>query len=164
MFEGKQDLEKQLTRRLRGYLVPKVRFVVLRDQDAGDCVVVKGRLRDRCVAAGRADAIVRIACREIESWYLADLAAVERGLGVVNLSRWQAKKAYQAPDAIHSPARELRRLAPSYQKIAGSRAIAPHLDIENRRSRSFANFISAVQRAAAELDEGAPAKSSVSGG
>lgn len=33
VFEGKQDLEKQLYRRLRAYLNPQARFIVLRDQD-----------------------------------------------------------------------------------------------------------------------------------
>ena len=32
-FEGKQDLEKQLPLRLRGYLNPHARFLVLRDQE-----------------------------------------------------------------------------------------------------------------------------------
>jgi hypothetical protein len=33
-FEGKQDLEKQLTRRIRAYQNERARFIVLRDQDA----------------------------------------------------------------------------------------------------------------------------------
>ena len=37
VFEGKQDLEKQLHRKLRSYMNPKARFIVLRDQDGSDC-------------------------------------------------------------------------------------------------------------------------------
>lgn len=44
VFEGKQDLEKQLVRRMRGYRVPGAKFVVLRDQDSADCKVVKETL------------------------------------------------------------------------------------------------------------------------
>lgn len=37
-FEGKQDLERQLTSKVRGYQNPCARFLVLRDQDsAPDC-------------------------------------------------------------------------------------------------------------------------------
>ena len=36
-FEGKQDLDKQLERRIRGWNTPDSLFVVLRDQDQGDC-------------------------------------------------------------------------------------------------------------------------------
>ena len=49
IFEGKQDLEKQMTRRIRHYANPQTRFIVLRDQDsAPDCRDVKARLLKRC--------------------------------------------------------------------------------------------------------------------
>ena len=48
VFDGKQDLEKQMVRRLRGYRVPEARFVVLRDQDSADCHVIKNRLLEMC--------------------------------------------------------------------------------------------------------------------
>jgi hypothetical protein len=37
VFEGKQDLQKQLYKKLRGYENPKARFIVLRDQDQTNC-------------------------------------------------------------------------------------------------------------------------------
>lgn len=153
VFEGKQDLEKQMVRRMRGYLVPGAKFVVLRDQDAADCHSVKRTLRKKCGEAGKPDALVRIACRELESWYLADLAAVEKGLSVRRLARLQAKAKFCVPDRLASPARELRRIAPVYQKIGGSRAIAPHLDLDNRRSTSFAHFVSAIRKLGADLSQ-----------
>jgi len=131
VFEGKQDLEKQMVRRMKGYRAPKVRFVVLRDQDAGDCKQVKKGLAAKCVEAGKPDALVRIACHELESWYLADLAAVERGLEVSNLARLQEKNPYRAPDALPCPSKHLARIAPTYRKISGSRAIGPYLDPKN---------------------------------
>ena len=145
VFEGKQDLEKQLVRRLRGYRTPQARLVVLRDQDSADCKTVKHGLRQKCLEAGRPEAIVRIACRELESWYLADLAAVEKALDQKGLSRLQNKRRYQEPDKLQSPSRVLSRLAPSYQKIGGSRAIGPHLALDNPRSRSFVHFITAIR-------------------
>ncbi len=36
-FEGKQDLERQLERRLRNWSNPDADFIVLRDQDSADC-------------------------------------------------------------------------------------------------------------------------------
>lgn len=44
VFSGKQDLEKNLVKRLRGWLKPDSLFVVMRDQDAGNCVTIKKRL------------------------------------------------------------------------------------------------------------------------
>ena len=47
LFQGKQDLEKQLERKLRGYLNSDARFIVLRDQDQGDCRLIKKSLKAR---------------------------------------------------------------------------------------------------------------------
>lgn len=84
VFEGKQDLEKRMTMRMRGYLNADARFVVMRDQDSDpNCIALKARLVEKCNASGRgAKSLVRIACRELETFYLADLKAVEKALGV----------------------------------------------------------------------------------
>jgi hypothetical protein len=68
VFEGKQDLEKQLVRKIRGYINPHARFIVIRDQDSNpDCKAVKVKLSDLCRQAGKPDALVRVACHELES-------------------------------------------------------------------------------------------------
>ena len=63
VFQGKQDLERRMVMRMRHWLLPETRFVVLRDQDSGDCKTVKAGLAQRCAEAGRPDAVVRVACR-----------------------------------------------------------------------------------------------------
>ena len=70
VFEGKQDLERRLTRVLKAWRTPDCAFVVLRDQDSGDCRRVKHKLVDLCSQAGRGDLpiVVRVACRELESF------------------------------------------------------------------------------------------------
>ena len=73
-FEGKQDMEKQLPRKLRNWQRPDSLFVIVRDQDSGDCVKIKEKLSNICLKAGKPDCLIRIACRELESWYLGDLA------------------------------------------------------------------------------------------
>ncbi len=151
VFEGKQDLERQIVRRMHGYRAPGSRFVVLRDQDAGDCVAIKNALKAKCAEAAHPNAVVRIACRELESWYLADLAAVEQGLQVAGVQRLQNKRLYRSPDETVTPSRTLARIAPCYQKISGSRAIGPYLNLDNGRSRSFSHFITAVRRIMAPM-------------
>lgn len=68
VFRGKQDLEKQLVKRLRGWRQPNTTFVVMRDQDSGDCKIIKEKLTNLCVEAGRDTALIRIACHELESF------------------------------------------------------------------------------------------------
>jgi hypothetical protein len=147
VFQGKHDLEKNLERKLRYYLNPEARCIVLRDQDKDDCHTVKRSLRDCCQRAKRPTAVVRIACREIESFYLADLQAVESALCVGGLSRRQRSARYREPDSLHSPAEVFEQLTRGrYQKVSGSRAIAPYLDLDNRRSSSFCHLVAAIRK------------------
>jgi hypothetical protein len=146
VFEGKQDLEKQLPRKLQAWRLPGCKFVILRDKDSGDCVVIRQGLVEKCRAANKPNALVRIAIHELESWYLGDLAAVEAGLGVRNLARKQGSRKFREPDTLGNPTQELRRLTTDrYQKVSGSRAIGIHLSIKNNRSQSFRKFISGVK-------------------
>jgi len=138
VFEGKQDLEKQLERRLKHWKTPNTRFLVMRDQNSGDCRVIKQNLLDKCRVAHKPDTIVRIACHELESFYLGDLKAVEKGLGINGLSKLQNKRRFRAPDNLPNPAEELISLTKRfYQKVSGSRAIGPHLNLKNNFSHSF---------------------------
>ena len=145
-FEGKQDLEKQLPIKLRGWRAPNTHFIVLRDQDAGQCKTIKQKLKDICAAARKPGALVRIACRELESWYFGDLEAVETALEIDGLRTFQEKTKYQRPDRIQYPSKELKRLTKNrYQKVSGSRLIGERLRLNNSRSTSFQHFISGVR-------------------
>ena len=156
IFKGKQDLEKNLVGKLRGWQLPESVFVVMRDQDSGDCETVKANLKELCRQAGREDALVRVACRELESFYLGELEAVEKGLEITGISRMQDTSKFRNPDRLGSPATELERLTRgAYQKIAGSRAIGPHLTPGNNRSRSFQVLVEGILRLAAASSAGA---------
>ena len=146
VFEGKQDLEKQLIKRLQGYRTPHAALVVLRDKDAEDCLQIKKRLTKKCQEGGRPESLVRIACNELESWYLGDLLAVEVSLGVKGLAKHQNYPPYDHPDKIVSPAKRLRSIVPAYQKIGGSRKIGPKLRPDTNLSHSFGVFVSGVRR------------------
>ncbi len=153
-FEGKQDLERQLTRRLRGYQNPNARFLVLRDQDgAPDCGVIKRRLLDLCQAAAREDtSLVRIACRELETMYLADLRAVELATGQSGLAPRQNAEKFRHPDRLGSPSAELKTLTRgAYQKVASSRQLGVHLDLTNERSATFKNLMQGIRKLEAQL-------------
>lgn len=146
-FKGKQDLEKNLARRMRGWLKPHTQFVVMRDQDAGDCVILKNRLAELCVQAGKPNAMIRIACRELESFYFGNMEAVEKGLQIDNIAKLKTKAKYRNPDRIGNPSEELMKITDGvYQKVSGSRAIAPYLDLELNSSRSFNVLIAGIKR------------------
>ncbi len=153
-FEGKQDLEKQLVTKIRAYQNQQARFIVLRDQDSHpDCIQLKRRLLDLCAQTTKAErCLVRLACTELETFYLADLQAVETALSVTGLARQQQSKKFRKPDDLGNPSHELRALTRGrYEKVAGSRAIGMHLDLDNSRSPSFRNLIAAIRRLETEL-------------
>lgn len=153
-FEGRQDLERKLARRLRGYRNPEARFLILVDQDRDDCHALKKRLSNICHSVGRPSVVVRIACRQLENWYLGDLAAVGRAYGAPMLSASQSKQRYRTPDDIHNPIDELGRMTRRhFQKIDGARRLAGELSLDANRSVSFNHFIASLRQ---QLDEAPP--------
>lgn len=150
-FEGKQDLEKQIEKKIKNWVIEDTKFIIIRDKDSGDCLVIKANLEQKCQNAGRNDVLIRIACHELESWYLGDLQAVEQGLGLNGLSKLQEKEKYRDPDNLGNASDELKKLSKQkYQKKGGSRAIAPFLKLDGtNKSYSFNILLDGI-RAVAE--------------
>ena len=150
VFEGKQDLEKRIPVHLRGWQQPDAKFVILRDQDSGNCQNIKEKLVRQCIDANKHhNTLVRIACRELESFYLGDLAAVAAAIGPKNLAAHQNKRKYRQPDYIMNPSLELKEIAPDYQKISGARKIGPLMAVNNNNcSHSFNTLITGIKRLA----------------
>ena len=146
VFEGKQDLEKQMVRRMKGWLRPNSLFFVIRDQDSGDCIRIKSGLLAKCEAAGRPDSVVRIACRELESFFVGDWEAIAQAFSRPNLRNHDRSAKYRNPDLIGSPSREIKRLIPDYQKRDGARRISLHLTPDRNKSRSFQALVKSLQR------------------
>jgi hypothetical protein len=143
--EGKQDLEKSIPRKLRAWQTPNTSFVIVRDKDQADCLELKKRLVDLCEQAGRGDSLVRIACHELESWFLGDLAAVEKAFNIKRLSEQQQNRKYKYPDKLSNASEELEKLVKGYRKVSGAKKIATHMTLHQNYSHSFNCFISGVR-------------------
>lgn len=102
----------------------------------------------KVTSSKRRNTLIRIACHELESFYIGDLEAVERGLPIENLSEKQNSRLFRDPDRMANPAEILARVSgQSYQKIQGSRNISPFLKLDgSNRSTSFKNLISGLQK------------------
>jgi hypothetical protein len=156
VFEGKQDLEKQVERRLKYWQIPNSVFLVMRDKDGGDCLLIKQRLSEKVQASGKQSCtLIRIACTELESFYLGDLSAVEHGLGLTNLAKKQQERKYRTPDDLGNSAQELSKLTQQkYQKVTGSRAISPFLKTDgSNRSHSFNVLVTGIKKLMTSIDE-----------
>jgi len=148
VFQGVGDLEASLIRRVRAWTDPKARFLVIRDNDNGDCVARKARLTDRLAqAGGLRPAKVRIVIQELEAWFLGDLDALRQAGFLKGLSTPAELRG--DPEAHLRPVDILRKLDRTYQKGIGARRIAPYLDLNRNRAASFHATIRAIQDLAA---------------
>ena len=145
--EGKQDLEKSVPRKLRAWQEPGVRFVVVRDQDGGDCREIKANLTRLCRDSGRTDVLVRIVCRELEAWYVGDTEALQRAFPETTPSTLRSLEGrrFRNPDTVVHPSSAIAARIPEFQKRSGARRMAAVLSRENR-SRSFQVFVGGVER------------------
>jgi Domain of unknown function (DUF4276) len=157
VFRGKPDLLKKLPQRLAGYAawpgVATARIVVLVDRDDDDCSELRRNLDLMATRAGfRADGpqrqvVNRIAVEELEAWFFGDVHAITAAYPRVPVSTG-TKSAFRDPDAIRGGTAEaLQRLLQAHgyhrgglAKVGAAQAIAPYMDVESNRSRSFQVF------------------------
>lgn len=97
---------------------------------------------------GRSDVLVRIACQELEAWYLgapATLAKVYRHSKLADLGR---KSKYRNPDRLSSPSSELVKLTPAFKKMDGARLMSAAMPLQEstNNSPSFRVFIKGLRR------------------
>ena len=143
--EGKQDLEQSLPRKLRAWKEPGVYFIVIRDNDGGDCYTLKQELVKLCKGS-RDDVMVRIVCQELEAWYFGEPEAMAEAFGNARLRGIGDKARYRDPDAIVKPSKEIVKLIPEFQKISGARRMAAFLSRKGNRSRSYQVLMEGIER------------------
>lgn len=146
--DGKSDLLRSIPRKLRAWNEPGARFAVIIDNDNRNCEELKTEILESCRTSGRDDALIRIACQELEAWYLGDPEALAAAFGEPELLERLRKARFRDPDAVHKPSEELVRLVPAFQKVSGARAVAAHIDRARNRSPSFRVFAAGIDQVA----------------
>jgi uncharacterized protein YktA (UPF0223 family) len=142
---GKSHLAKSVKSKITGWREPNVQFAIIHDKDAMDCFSLKKELSTLANEANRPDTLIRIVCTELESWFLGDFDAIEKGFNI-KLAKKKNMALYRNPDNIANAKQELKKLIPAYQQISGSRSIAHCMTIEKNTSKSFQVFIAGVRR------------------
>ena len=151
--EGKNDLEDRIPGKLKAWRVPGDCFVIVRDNDGGDCIALKQRLRDLCRQTGHENATIRIVCQELEAWYLGQPDAMADAFEDESLRVIGKRARFRDPDARQNPSQDVDRLCNGFQKIDGARRMADHLTWEDNCSRSFKVFLEGVARLHRSCDE-----------
>lgn len=154
--QGKQDLAKSIPTKIKAFksFSPDTKFIIVHDQDSHDCQILKAELLEICQNAGQPNAMIRIICHELESWFLGDLAAVEKAYNLKpkSLSRQQTNRKYRNPDQLNSAKQELRSLVQEYYAGTHSKQIAPNLSLTQNTSQSFQVFIKGIHQLLGVLD------------
>lgn len=148
---GKGDLQKSIPIKLKAWNEPKVKFIIVHDQDSNDCLELKATLKSLC-DRHRKPTLIRIACHELEAWYLGDMEALATAYNV-KVTKAKNRSKYRSPDSIINPKEELKKLIPYYQPVSGSMKIAQYMDIDNNASRSFNVFIDGVRKFIEDVGE-----------
>ena len=136
-FQGKRDLEQSIPKKMKGWNYGCPNFIILRDNDGGDCFAIKQKL---CAIAEQSDKPfhVRIVCQQLESWLLGDLQAIKQAYPKAPI-KYKAK--FRDPDRLTNASQELANLINVRAKIERAKNIGRHLNFKENRSRSFHVFI-----------------------
>jgi Domain of unknown function (DUF4276) len=146
---GKDELEKSFPRKLKAIVHPAdARFIVLRDNDGGDCAMLKDRLLKQVPPGKAARVKIRIVMQELESWYLGQPTAL-MACGLISAesaSRMSRMTRFRDPDRLINAKQEFLRLhGRANQQITMAQMIGPHLAEDDNASRSFRTFLSTLR-------------------
>lgn len=169
VFQGKHNLLKHLPRRLKSYRL-KIpgdwRIVVLIDEDRENCHQLKAELEQIAHGEGlvtkssatknsRFQVVNRLAIEELEAWFFGDPKAIRAAYPKVP-DGFHRRRKYQNPDAIAGGTCEaLERLLKRFYrrgfaktKMAGM--IAPHMEPDRNKSKSFQVFVEGLKACVGE--------------
>jgi hypothetical protein len=172
-MRSKSRLLKDLPPRLRAYRKridngEDLRIVALVDRDQDDCEILKKRMEAMARDANlptktrpeklarksptdqekRFFVVNRVVVEELESWFIGDTAALRKAFPSLpnkfpgnfsnadNGGTWERLHRFLKKNGIYRS---------SYPKIEAARKIAPHIDPDRNRSRSFRQFCSGVE-------------------
>ena len=164
VFEGKHDLLRKLSLRLKGYrpwIPADWRIIVLIDEDRQNCRELKARLERAAREAGfvtkssappngNFQVVNQLAIEELEAWFFGDIEALRKAYPRISKT-FQHRAKYRDPDAIIGGTHEAlsRLLKPYYPKwlpkTAVAQNIALHMEPNRNNSRSFQVFIDGLK-------------------
>ena len=148
---GKSDLKKSIPRKMRAYhrYGYPVKVLIIHDQDSNDCRKLKKELIEAC-GITTIPYIIRIACKELENWYLGQLTAIERVYPETKASLLAKKAKYRNPDLLHGED-ELNSMTRNFSKIQAAREISRYIEIDNNTSPSFNHTIKAIRQLCSKI-------------
>lgn len=145
--EGKSHLRKSIPRKAKTYphwSIP-VKLIIIHDQDSSDCKRLKYDIEKLVREVNETcPLLIRIACRELENWYLGDLNAVEKVYPESKASMQSRKAKFRNPDFLVG-SDEMKKLTGTFTKSFASKEIPKHLALDENKSPSFNHLIKGIK-------------------
>lgn len=144
---GKSDLKKSIPKKIKAFsnYYEPVKVIIIHDQDSNDCKKLKKGLLDLCKKNGGCPVLVRIACKELESWYLGDMDAIEKVYPKFKAKNFRNSAKFRNPDSIQA-SQELGIIIPEFQKGFASKNISKFISVEKNTSTSFSHLVSGITK------------------
>lgn len=145
--QGKSDLKKSIPKKVNAFrsFPQPVQLIVIQDQDSNDCKILKQDLVNLILTNNPSQPyLVRIACKELENWYLGDIPAIEAIYPTFKTNTRQNKSKYRNPDNTFG-ANELEKNINNFAKGFASKNIPLHMNLDANRSPSFNQLITGMQ-------------------
>ena len=153
--QGKQDLEKALKKTVPSISkMPGAKILITRDKDSADCIEVKEKINTIIAGKCHCDYFMRIICKELESWFLGDLTAIQLAYPKFKPVDYSNKADCTNVDKITQPNNYLLKIIAAYNdletlpKLEVSETVAPLLNLETNKSASFTQTIAAIKKLA----------------
>jgi hypothetical protein len=143
---GKSDLQKSIPNKIRAFsnFYEPAKVIIIHDQDSSDCKLLKDKLRDLCCKNGNCPVLIRIACRELEAWYLGDMAAIQSAYPGFKAGYYKSKAKFRNPD-LCNPSEELSKLIPEFEKGTAAKTIPKYMLEPRNTSHSFKQLVKGIQ-------------------
>lgn len=144
--QGKSDLRKSIPAKMQVFSNwhEPISVIILHDQDSADCKILKQQIKLLCGSFSKG-LLIRIICRELESWYLGDLLAIEKAFPSFKSTSYISRAKFRNPDRLNAKD-QLKDIFPDYREVSSSREISKFLDVNNNRSESFNQFIKGIRK------------------
>lgn len=114
-YRGKEDLISSLEKTIPT-LSKRVDFIIIViDQDKQDCLQLKEKLKSK-MSKCQCKYKIRIACYELESWFLGDMNAITQCSSRFKKDFFQNKQKYHQVDGIIKPSKVIEEIIPDWKE------------------------------------------------
>ncbi len=149
--QGKEDLKRNLDKIIPTISKRATKIIILIDQDKENCLELKISIKEKMAWSG-CDYKIRIACYELESWFLGDMDAIKQCSEKFKPDFFRNREKYRNVDAIQKPSNLIQDIAPDLKKMYLSKdklasEISKHISLENQvnKSHSFNIFLETIK-------------------